>query len=170
MGVKKCQECQIKAVEIGVNLSSYLISVCIALIGIIAASVSFLTENIGDRKYIIALSAGASIMFMVSIWFGGKGINVARTSVFEGIMDLSQSRAYFNRQAITALLGFVLYVTAVFITASDPRKDRSSEKQILSQIVATLHGQAAINEKIQKEIELLHARSKVNPEGRKQKK
>lgn len=114
------------AVNIGVTLSTQIIASSLTMIVVNGAFATFIIDkrDIGLLYYVFI--GGAFIAFIISIIFGGKGIDIARKSGFNGSWTLSETKKSFNWQAITAFTGLILFSISVFI--GQEKSDDSMEK------------------------------------------
>ena len=110
------------AVNIGVTLSSQIIAASLTMIAIIGAFTAFVIDkrDVGIGYYF--LTGGAFSCSILSIILGGKGIDKARKSGFNGNWSIADTKSFFNWQSLVALLGVVLFAISVFI--GDEKKDR----------------------------------------------
>jgi len=103
------------AVNIGVTLSTQLISASLTMIAVLGAFATFIIDKreIGSLYYVII---GASFIFFVaSIFKGGKGINKARKDGFADNWNLEETKSAFNLQAVFCLLGLLFFISSIFI-------------------------------------------------------
>lgn len=102
------------AVQIGVTLSSQIISASLAMIAVIGAFATFVLDKREVGNFYYALIFGAFLCFVLSIYFGGKGINRARIDGFEGLWEISVTKKFFNLQATILLVGVILFIISTF--------------------------------------------------------
>ena len=126
------------AVNIGVTLSGQLITAALAMIAVIGTFATFIIDkrNVGFGYYLV--SGGAFLSFVVSIYFGGKGIDKARKDGFTGNWNLDNTRAFFNNQSFTAFLGIALFAISVFL-GKEKADDLKDNVQKQTQVIAVLH-------------------------------
>ncbi len=131
---KEYEDHKKEAVGIGVTLSTQLIASSLTMITVAAAIIVFVVEKreVGIFFYVVAFIAFAS--FVYSIYQGGKGINVIRENGFEGKWSLTTSKSFFNKQAISSLLGIVVLVTTVFF-GSEKNEGLSNDMKALIKVV-----------------------------------
>ncbi len=131
------------AVNIGVTLSTQLISASLTMIAVLGAFVTFIIDkrDVGLSFYILI---GISFFaFIVSVVCGGKGIDKARKSGFDGNWNLDDTKKSFNLQALLCVLGLLFFILSIFLgkEKTDTQLDRLSktEKDIYSiQIIDSL--------------------------------
>lgn len=113
------------AVNIGITLSSQLITAALAMIAIIGTFGTFIIDKRDVNVGYYLIVGGAFICFVASIFYGGKGIDKARKDGFSGNWTLISTKSYFNIQALTCMLGVVLFAISVFCgkQKSDEIKD-----------------------------------------------
>jgi len=118
------------AVTIGVTLSTQIIAASLTMIAVIGAFATFIIDKreVGIFYYIII--GLAFILFVISIFLGGKGIDKARKGGFDGNWSLTETKQLFSWQSLTALLGVVLFSLSVFIGTE---KTEELKKQINNQ-------------------------------------
>jgi amino acid transporter len=128
------------AVNIGVTLSSQLITAALAMIAVIGTFGTFIIDkrDVSIGYYLIV--SGAFLCFVFSIFFGGKGIDKARKDGFNSNWNLTNTKSYFNLQSITCFIGIVLFAISVF-----------SGKQKADDVKNSLTIQAVLIEKLMKE-------------------
>ena len=119
------------AVSIGVTLSTQLISASLTMIAILGAFATFIIDKreVGLRFYILI---GISFLTLVaSIFFGGKGIDKARKSGFDGKWNLDDTKKPFNLQALFCGMGLLFFILSIFIgkEKSDTQLDRLSKTE-----------------------------------------
>ena len=84
------------AVNIGVTLSTQLISASLTMIAVLGAFATFIIDKreVGFLFYVLI---GISFLsFIASIFIGGKGIDKARKSGFDGKWNLDDTKQPFN--------------------------------------------------------------------------
>lgn len=108
------------AVNIGITLSTQIITASLTMIAVIGAFAVFIIDKreIGLSYYLIM--GGAFISFILSIFIGGKGINEARKNGYKGTWTIDETKDLFNRQAIFALIGVILFGISVFVGKEKP--------------------------------------------------
>ncbi|MDB4926596.1 hypothetical protein [Mucilaginibacter sp.] len=125
------------AVNIGVTLSGQLITAALAMIAVVGTFAAFIIDkrNVGLGYYLIA--GGSFLSFVVSIIFGGKGINQARKDGFTGNWNLSNTKKSFNKQSIAAFFGIVLFAISVFFgkeKADDLKNNFEKQNQVITKL------------------------------------
>jgi hypothetical protein len=125
-------EDQKEAVNIGITLSSQLITAALAMIAVIGAFSTYILDKreVGIFFYTTAIVSGIS--FVASIFFGGKGINKARKNGFNGNWDIAITKVDFNRQALCSIVGLLFFVTSLFL--GKPNADEINEQLTLLRI------------------------------------
>jgi len=144
------------AVQIGITLSSQLIAAALAMITIIGAFVAFVMDKkvVGTLYYIFV---GCSFLsFIISIYFGGKGINQAREDGFTANWNLANTKDQFNKQGIFSFLGIILFIISLFIgETKETNYQKINDRQ--SQEIKQLKFNDSINK-----IELIEIKKIVN--------
>lgn len=111
------------AVNTGVTLSSNLISACLSMIAIVGAIFLFVVEK-REVGLLFYLSISLSFtMFIFSIIFGGKGIDIARKKAYQDLLDLDFSKSKFNLQAIFCILGICFCILSYVFTSEKVEKN-----------------------------------------------
>jgi len=113
------------AVNIGVTLSTQIITASLTMIAVIGAFAAFVIDkrDVGLTYYLI--TGGAFFCFIISIVLGGKGIDKARKSGFAGTWTIDETKDFFNRQSIIALLGVILFSISIFVGKEKPDELKS---------------------------------------------
>ena len=104
------------AVKIGITLSTQIITASLSMIAIIGAFITFVLNKKEVGSYYFACIGISFFFFVLSIFFGGKGIDKARKKGYEGIWDIEQTKNIFNYQAIAALLGIIFFLVSVLLS------------------------------------------------------
>lgn len=144
------------AVNTGVTLSGNLISACLSMIAIIGATFLFVIEKreVGWLFYwLISLSF---LMFILSIIYGGKGIDIARKKAYEGLLNLDFSKSKFNLQAIFCILGIFFCILSYVFTSEKVEKNEEI-KNLNENILKIIQ----LKEKERNETKLLFEKVKV---------
>lgn len=106
------------AVLIGTNLSNQLSTAALAMLAIMGGVHTYIIENrIIDTAYYFAMGL-SFLIFIVSIFCGGKGINQAREDGFLGKWNLTNTRKFFNMQAAFCFIGILLFISGLLLTES----------------------------------------------------
>jgi hypothetical protein len=119
------------AVNIGVTLSTQLISSSLTMIAVLGAFATFIIDkrDVGLNFYILI---GISFFaFIISIVSGGNGIDKARKSGFNGDWNLNDTKKSFNLQALLCGLGLLFFILSIFIgkEKTDTQLDRLSKTE-----------------------------------------
>lgn len=114
-------------VEIGTSLSSSLMNASLTMLTILAALFVFIIEKRETTILYYILSSLSFIAFVVSIYFGGKGINKARENLYFGNYSSKKTKPCYNYQAIFCLLGITLALTSIFFTKADISENKEIE-------------------------------------------
>lgn len=117
------------AIDIGINLSGQLINASLSMLAIIGALFIFIIDKRDTSTLFYVLMAISFISFIVSIFLGGKGINIIREKSFKGKLKLKYSRKFFNLQAIFCIIG-ILTCIASFIFTSKNEEDLNQIKEL----------------------------------------
>lgn len=105
------------AIDIGVTLSGNLINACLSMLAIIGAIFIFIIEKRTTSIIFYILIFLSFSSFILSIIFGGKGINIARQKAFKNKLKLNYSKKHFNNQAVTCLLGIISCLVSIAFTS-----------------------------------------------------
>jgi DNA-binding MarR family transcriptional regulator len=117
-----------EAVLLGANLSSQLITTALALIAVVGAAATFIIEKKEVGPLFYCLLVLAFFLQVLSIYFGGRGVNKARVKGYDGDWSKAHGSQWYNLQASSTLLGaFVL--CALFFLGKD--KPAEEEKQLI---------------------------------------
>jgi len=139
--------------ETNITISTQIISACLTMITVVGAFMVFIIEkrDIEIEYYILSITSFLS--FVVSIFLGGKGIG-----------DKSKKKKqYFNGQAISALLGVLLFVISIFFSGEKPNETKKvieKNTQMISQIDALLRVRENQIEDLKKQVHFLEFRIK----------
>lgn len=143
------------------TISTQIISASLTMITVIGAFAVFIIEKreIGFLYYTIA--GLAFLFFVVSIFLGGKGLSGKGVD--------KKPNPYFNWQAITALLGIILFCISVFLGKEKPDeleiRISEQEKEIIELKIKNDYGEKEIqrlNDRLQeliKEIDDFESRT-----------
>lgn len=146
------------AVNIGVTLSTQLISASLTMIAVLGAFATFIIDKREVGLLFYVLIGISFLTFITSIFLGGKGIDKARKSGFDGKWNLDDTKKPFNWQALLCGMGLLFFILSIFIgkEKSDTQLDRLSktEKDIYAiQLIDSLR-QVEVK-RLKKEIKLL---------------
>lgn len=117
------QEDRRLATEIFVNLSTQLMAASLAMIAVEGAFVTFFIDKNKVIPLFFAASLASFVFFVLSIYFGGLGINDLAKSGFQGDWDLNISKARFNRQAIFCILGLIAFLFSWLLNGNSSSSD-----------------------------------------------
>lgn len=106
---------KMEAVNIGVTLSTQLISAALTMIAVLGAFATFIMDKREIGIYYYFIVSLSFLFFVVSIFMGGKGIDISRKNGFEGNWNLIASGGYFNYQAISCFVGLFCFIFSIFI-------------------------------------------------------
>ncbi len=113
------------AVNIGVTLSTQIITASLTMIAVIGAFMTFVM----DKRYVgityFLIIGGAFLCFIASIILGGRGIDKARKYGFDGTWTIDRTKSLFNKQSIFALIGIILFSISIFIGKNKPDELKS---------------------------------------------
>lgn len=108
------------SVNIGITLSTQLISASLSMIALVGVLFVFILDK-KEVGYIFYIFISLSFFsFILSIILGGKGINIVRKEGFDGNWSLSCSKKKFNYQAVFCLLGIIFCIISIFKTNDKP--------------------------------------------------
>ncbi len=118
------------AVNIGITLSTQLISAALSMLTIIGAIVFFvLDKKQVNWVFFFVISIGF-FSFIVSIYNGAKGIDKARKDGFNGVWNLSNTKRFFNKQAIFCFIGIAASVGSILMGKDKPNTIESELIQL----------------------------------------
>jgi membrane protein implicated in regulation of membrane protease activity len=125
-------------VDITTNLSSQLISAALAIIAVEGAFVTFVLDKKVPNTYFYFWIVASFILFIFSIFFGGKGIDFLKDKLLENpssINKLTGSKC-FNAQALLSSLALVFFIISfiVFLNLKDKPSDNTLQQSIESLI------------------------------------
>lgn len=147
MGVKTgIAESQMKAVEIGINLSSYIISAVVSLIGVVGGVLALFLTLYNRSWVVIALAAMCLAVLIFSVYFGGKGIDRARRSGHAGNWELESTKSDFNRQAVSAVVGLLFFFSMLITGLLQEEKPDKHQQQL--QEIQTLLGKSTARDEV----------------------
>jgi hypothetical protein len=146
-----------EAVNIGVKLSTQLISASLTMIAVLGAFATFIIDKreVGLLFYILI---GVSFLaFVGSIISGGNGIDKARKSGFGNNWNLDDTKKSFNWQAGLCGIGLLFFILSIFIgkEKADTQLDR------LSKIEKDIYAIQVIDSLQQVEVKQLKAEIKI---------
>lgn len=149
---------KMNAVNIGINLSTVLISACLNIMAIMGALLIFFLEKKDFTDSFVYCFAISILLLIVSIYFGGKGISIAREEGFNDNWCLVSSKKYFNKQAIGILLALIVFATSFLFIKSNNEKmsDKKTDSSVLSKDSITnsrIDKQNILIQNLEKEIE-----------------
>ena len=128
-------EDQREAVLLGANLSNQLITTALALIAVIGASATYIMDkrDVGRLFYVLlGLAFGFQVL---SIYFGGQGIDTARGKGSDGDWGKAHPRDWYNRQAMATLAGAIVLCVLFFLGKEKPAEDKEQLNE-LSKVIA----------------------------------
>ncbi|MBI2969031.1 MAG: hypothetical protein HYY40_14610 [Bacteroidetes bacterium] len=129
------------AVNMGVTLSTQLISASLTMIAVLGAFATFIIDKREiDNPILYYILIGFSfVSFVASIICGGKGIDIARKFGYFGKWRLNISKSAFNRQAVFCIIGIALFIGSIFFGKEKKDKKLDTiikiEKEIYSRIL-----------------------------------
>jgi hypothetical protein len=114
------------AVNIGVTLSTQLISASLTMIAVLGAFATFIIDKREVGLLFYVLIGISFLAFIKSIFWGAKGIDKARKSGFDGKWNLDDTKKSFNWQALSCVMGLLFFILSIFIgkEKSDTQLDR----------------------------------------------
>lgn len=104
------------AIDIGVNLSGQIINASLSMLAIIGALFIFIIDKRETSGFFYLFMILSFLSFVISIFFGGKGINKIREKSFNGKLELKSSKDFFNYQAILCLVGILTCLLSFIFT------------------------------------------------------
>lgn len=149
---------KMNAVNIGINLSTVLISACLNIMTIMGALLIFYLEKSGFTVSFICCFAVSIFLLIASIISGGNGINKAREEGFNNNWGMVSTKKYFNLQSILILLAFFIFSISFVFIRSDNEKisDMKTDNSFISIDSITnsrIDKQNIIIQNLEKEIE-----------------
>lgn len=121
-------EDQREAVKVSVTLGGQLMTAALAVLAIEGA---FITFALGNRnvQFGFYVTAGLTfLLFVASIFLGGKGVTQVRNAGFQGNWRLEEGKAFFNWQAALCLIGLLSFALTLFLSGSP--KATQTEKEV----------------------------------------
>lgn len=162
------------AVNISVNLSSYLITAALTMLAVVGAfSTYLLDKRVPSTLFWLAFWA-TIVTFVASIFLGGRGAARAYTRGHMGDWSLTASSKLFNLQAIACLVGLLAF--AAMIGATSPKEDDTApaitrlqqtveeQRRTQQDSYRTLHARVR---QLQQQLDSLKEARAVQPSGRK---
>jgi hypothetical protein len=134
------------ATGIAVNLSSYLITGSLAVLGAQAVVVTFTLDKKENLIAFGVVSFLAFVSLIGSIYFGGKGIDELTKSGYRGEWAITTRGGRFNSQAILTLVGVLLLGISTLLGSP---KDATAEKRLQVAIDSQRDAIAQIGQKLQ---------------------
>lgn len=113
------------AINTGITISSNLVSASLSMLAIVGAIFIFIIEKRETTIFFHILILLSFLSFIVSIYYGNKGINLAREKAYKGKLKLKYTKKHFNLQAITCLIGIILCVLSILFTTE--KKESNTE-------------------------------------------
>lgn len=110
-----------------ITISGHLITAALQMLSILCAAAVFIMDKraVGALFYIIT---GLSFFsFIFSIYFGAKGIGNNKQNDSE--LSTTAINPFFNRQAITSIIGILFFSLSVFIGVKRSDYTKTSEKE-----------------------------------------
>lgn len=135
MGLTMAIEDKRLAVNMSITLSTQLMAAALAILAILGAFTTYALKERVVPSFFMILAIVAFLLFIVSIYFGGKGISKSNRDGFEGNWSIEKRKSYFNKQAIFCFLGLFLFVGLLFL--SGPSRE-STIKMELAEIETRL--------------------------------
>ena len=125
---------KMNAVNIGINLSTVLISACLNIMAIMGAVLIFFLEKKDFTDSFIYCFVITILLIISSIILGGLGIISARNDGFKDNWNLDSSKNYFDKQAIGILLALIVFATSFLFIKSNNEKmsDKKTDSSVLS--------------------------------------
>ena len=134
---------KMEAVKISITLSNQVMTATLAMITAEGAFMAFVLGNREAPKIFYFFAMLAFVLFVASIFIGGKGITKTRDSGFAGDWNLTVGKPYFNYQAAICLLGLLMLFFMIACSGNtkgrDYNKDLSDVQKELQEIRKDLH-------------------------------
>lgn len=130
---------------ISVNLSTQLFSIAIALMGVLGGLFTYLLGMPSTKQYAIlfyCVSGISLILYVVSIFSGGKGIHSAKKYI-SGEKEEKGDTNWFNIQAVTGLFALILTFSLIFFY-SEPKDNYLQELKTLNRNIPLIINQDKI--------------------------
>jgi hypothetical protein len=120
------------------NLSGFIITANLSMLAILGASYAFVAggSNQTTMAYNILLGV-ASVLFVISIITGGRGINDTASALSNSSWHIKTASNKFNAQAILSFLGVVLFLIASIFCV----ENKDSKNDELMVVISTLNDQ-----------------------------
>lgn len=132
------------AVNIGVTLSTQLISAALTMIGVLGAFTAFVIDKRDAGIAYKALTIISFASFVCSIFSGGKGINTARVNGHSGNWDIGATKESFNRQALLTLSGVLFFIASAYFTGNEKSDELKVELSEQRRIIDSLKVQYSL--------------------------
>jgi hypothetical protein len=109
------------AVEMAVTLSTSLMSASLAIIAIEIGFATFILDKRIIGLWFYVFLCLSFLLFVLSIFFGGKGVDIARKSGHKGNWNLESGKKQFNLQSWSSLAGLFFFFLIIF--QGEPAED-----------------------------------------------
>lgn len=127
-----------EAVLLGTNLSNQLITTALALIAVVGAASTYIMDKREVDTLFYVLLALAFALQVLSIYFGGRGINKARSKGSDGDWDKAHTKDWYNRQATATLAGAIVLCALFFLGSEKPSEDKGQLNELSKAIAADI--------------------------------
>ena len=135
---KGSSEDQREAVLLGANLSNQLITTALALIAVVGAASTYIMDKRDVDTLFYLLLALAFALQVLSIYFGGRGINTARSKGSDGDWGKELTKDWYNRQATSTLVGAIVLCALFFVGKDKPSEDKGQLNELTKVIAADI--------------------------------
>lgn len=133
---------------ISVNLSFYLITGCLAILGAQAAILASVLDKREGLLWFGIVSGTSFVCLIAAIVVGGKGIYEITERGFKGEWEISTQNGLFNRQAVLTLLGVILLAWSTLLGTPKPDVPNSQILQLNREISEVRKQLAAAEDEI----------------------
>lgn len=127
------------AVGFSVTLSGQLVQAAVTLLTVQGAYVAYVLTSRETKPPFELFAILAFLVFILSIYFSGKGVTAARNAGFAGKWSLDAGKSYFNAQASLLVVGVALLAAMIFFSGSSKDSDMARKLAEISQANALLN-------------------------------
>jgi hypothetical protein len=126
------------AVGFSVTLSGQLVQAAVTLLTVQGAYVAYALASRETKPGFELMAGLAVLVFILSIYFSGKGVTAARNAGAIGAWKLDAGQSYFNKQALFLIIGVVLLTVMIFFSGNSKETDVTRKLTELSKSNALL--------------------------------
>jgi hypothetical protein len=155
-----------EAVKMMATLSGQLVAAALAIIALGGGLTGYVLANrdVDSSFYVLAILT--FVAFVLSIYFGGRGVSASSRSGYESKWDISASKSSYNTQAVSCIAGLILLFATAFFTGtpktSDAMQQISKQNIEIGRLTQELRSLSKSNEELGKRVEEIYRKkSKV---------